>query len=181
EYQARLDAFRAAQKEGENLQSDAANCVPSGMPGIMTQPYPIEFLYQPDKVVMLIETYMQYRHVFTDGRPLPDDPDPYFNGHSVGHWEGDTLVIDTIGFVPSTMLAPGVPHSDQLRIHERIRRVAPEWMEIEVTLTDPVVLAEPYTLTNTYKLFDGELREYVCLENNRDSADAQGRPGIRLD
>jgi hypothetical protein len=79
------------------------------------------------------------------------------------------------------MLAPGVPHSDQLRISERIRRVAPEWLEIEVTLTDPVVLAEPFTVTNTYHRLDGELREYVCLENNRDSADEKGRPGMRLD
>lgn len=181
EYQQRLDAFRAAQKDGENLQGEAANCVPSGMPGIMTQPYPIEFLFQPDKVVLLIETYMQYRHIWTDGRPLPEDPDPYFNGHSVGRWEGDTLVVDTIGFVPTTMLAPGVPHSDQLRISERIRRVAPEWLEIEVTLNDPVVLAEPFTVTNTYHRLDGELREYVCLENNRDSADEKGRPGMRLD
>jgi hypothetical protein len=181
EYQARLDAFRAAQKDGENLQGEAANCVPSGMPGIMTQPYPIEFLFQPDKVVMLIETYMQYRHIWTDGRALPEDPDPWFNGHSVGRWEGDTLVVETIGINTGTLLAPGIPHSDQLRITERVRRVAPEWMEIEVTLTDPVVLAEPYVITNTYHRLDGELREYVCLENNRDGADEKGRPTMRLE
>jgi hypothetical protein len=181
EYQKRLDAFRAAQKDGENLQGEAANCVPSGMPGIMTQPYPIEFLFQPDKVVMLIETYMQYRHIWTDGRALPEDPDEWFNGHSVGRWEGETLVVDTIGINAGTLLAPGVPHSDQLKITERIRRVAPEWLEIEVTLTDPVVLAEPFVITNTYHHLDDELREYVCLENNRDGADEKGRPSLRLE
>jgi hypothetical protein len=181
EYQKRLDAFRAAQKQGENVQGEAANCLPTGMPGIMTQPYPVEFLYQPDKVVLVIEPYMQYRHIFTDGRALPEDPDLWFNGHSVGHWEGDTLVVDTIGMKESNLLAPGVPHSDQLKIHERIRRVAPEWLEIQVTLTDPVVLAEPYAITNTYKHLEGELQEYVCVENNRDGADEKGRPSLNLE
>jgi hypothetical protein len=181
EYQRRLDAFRAAQKDGENVQSEAANCVPTGMPGIMTQPYPIEFLFQPGKVVILTETFMQYRHVFTDGRKLPEDPDPYFNGHSIGHWEGDTLVVETIGFNPNTTLAPGVPHSDQLRLVERIRRVSPQWMEIETTMTDPVVLAEPYKVTSSYGRIEGDLREYVCVENNRDGADEKGRPSLNLE
>jgi len=181
EYQKRLDVYRAAQKDGENLQSEAANCVPTGMPGIMTQPYPIEFLYQPGKVVILTETFMQYRHVFTDGRKLPEDPDPYFNGHSIGHWEGDTLVVETIGVNPNTMLAPGVPHSDQLRLVERIRRTSPQWIEIETTMTDPVVLAEPYKVTVSYGHIEGDLREYVCLENNRDGADEKGRPSLNLE
>jgi hypothetical protein len=103
-----------------------------------------------------------------------------FNGHSVGRWE-TAAVVETIGINSGTLLAPGIPHSDQLRITERIRRVAPEWMEVEVTLMDPVVLAEPYVITNTYHHLDGELREYVCLENNRDGADEKGRPTMRLE
>jgi len=181
EYQKKLDAWRAAQKEGENLQGEAANCVPPGLPGIMSQPYPIEFLYQPDKVVMLIEAYMQFRHIYTDGRKHPEDPDSTFMGHSIGHWEGDTLVVDSVGFTDSTQLAGGVPHSDKLRIVERIRKVAPEWMEIQTTLIDPVVLAEPYTSTISYRHLDDEIREYICLENNRDGADDKGRPTINLE
>ncbi len=181
EYQKKLDAYRAAQKDGENLQSQGANCVPPGLPGIMTQPYPIEFLYNPGKIVMVIETYMQFRHIYTDGRKHPEDPDPAYMGHSIGHWEGDTLVVDSVGFNPTTMLAPGVPHSDQLRIVERIRRVDAKWMEIETTLIDPVVLAEPYTSTASYGHLDDEIREFVCLENNRDSADEKGRPGFSLE
>ena len=181
DYQKKLDAWRAAQKEGENLQGEAANCVPPGLPGIMSQPYPIEFLYQPDKVVMLIEAYMQFRHIWTDGRKHPEDPDATFMGHSIGHWEGDTLVVDSVGFTDSTQLAGGVPHSDKLRIVERIRRVAPEWMEIQTTLIDPVVLAEPYTSTISYRHLDDEIREYICLENNRDGADDKGRPTINLE
>jgi len=180
-YQVKLDAFRAAQKNGENLQSQGANCVPPGLPRIMSQPYPIEFVFAPGKVVMLIEAYMQFRHVFTDGRKHPEDPDPTFMGHSIGHWEGDTLVVDSVGFTESTQLADGVPHSDQLRIVERFRRVSPEWMEVQTTLVDPVVLAEPYTSTSSYRHLDDEIREYICLENNRDSADDKGRPGLSLE
>jgi hypothetical protein len=181
EYQAKLDAFRAAQKQGENLQGQAANCVPPGLPRIMSQPYPIEFVFAPGKVVMLIEAYMQFRHVFTDGRKHPEDPDATFMGHSTGHWEGDTLVVDSVGFTGSTELAPGVPHSDRLRIVERLRKVSPEWMEIQTTLIDPVVLAEPYTSTSSYRHLNDEIREYICLENNRDSADDKGRPGLSLE
>ncbi len=181
EYQQRLDAYRKAQEKGDNLQSEGANCVPPGLPGIMSQPYPIEFLYQPDKIVMLTEAYMQFRHLFTDGRKQPVDPDPAYMGHSIAHWDKDTLVVDSVGFAGSTLLAPGVPHSDQLRIVERIRKASPEWLEIETTLTDPVVLAEPYTSTISYRHLDDEIREYICLENNRDGADENGRPSMKLE
>jgi hypothetical protein len=181
EYQQRLDAWRKAQAQGENLQTEGANCVPPGLPGIMSQPYPIEFLYQPGKVVMLTEAYMQFRHVYTDGRKHPQDPDLTFHGHSIGHWDKDTLVIDSVGFTTATLLAPGVPHSEQLRIVERIRKVSPQWLEIETTLIDPVVLAEPYTSTISYRHLDDEIREYICLENNRDGADDKGRPTINLE
>ena len=181
EWQAKADAFRKAQAKGENVQGDVANCVPPGLPGIMSQPYPIEFLYQPDKVVMLTEAYMQYRHIWTDGRKHPEDPDATFHGHSIGHWEGDTLVVDTVALNPQNRLAPGIGHSDALKIVERIHRVDKDWLEIETTLTDPAVLAEPYTSTTSFRHLDDEIREYICLENNHDSADAKGRAGVKLE
>ncbi len=181
EYRAKADEYRAGRAEGENLQSQAANCVPPGLPGIMTQPYPIQFLYQPKEIVMLIETYMQFRQIWTDGRSHPDDPDLTFYGDSIGHWEGDTLVVDTIGLNPQNRIAPGIGHSDQLRVVERIRRVDADWLQITTTLTDPVVLAEPYTSTTYYRHLDDAIREYICLENNHDSADEQGRPGFSLE
>jgi len=181
EAQARRDAYAKAREKGENEQTQAANCVPPGLPGILTQPYPIEFLYQPGKVVMLTEAFMQFRHIFTDGRGHPEDPDATFYGHSIGKWEGDTLVVDSVGFSDMTLLAPGVAHSDQLRIVERIRKVDPQWLEIELTLHDPVVLEEPYTTKMNYRHLDDELREYICLENNRDGADEQGRSLLRLE
>jgi hypothetical protein len=185
EYQKQVDEFRKGQARGENLQGEAANCVPPGVPGIMTQPYPIEFLYQPDKIVMLTEAYMQVRHIWTDGRPHPEDPDLTFNGHSTGRWDGETLVVETVALNPNTLLdarlAPGVRHSDQLRITERIKRVDKDWLEIQTTLEDPVVLAEPYTSTTSFRHLDDEIREYVCLENNRDGADEKGRPSLNLE
>jgi hypothetical protein len=155
-----------------------ANCVPPGLPGIMTQPYPIEFLYNPGRIVIVIESFMQFRHVYTDGRAHPDDPDPTYMGHSIGHWEGDTLVIDSVGFNDDVRIDRSYPHSDQMRIVERIRRVDRDWMQIETTTIDPVALAEPFVTTYWYKHLDDQIREYICLENNHDSVDAGGQPGF---
>ena len=177
-YQAMAAAYRAARAKGENIQGESANCVPPGLPGIMSQPYPIEFLYSPGKVVILIEAYMQFRHIYTDGRKHQDDPDPTFMGDSIGHWEGDTLVVDSVGFNDVVQIAPGVPHSDKLHIIERIHKVDPEWMEIQTTLDDPEVLEEPFTTTASYHHLNDRIREYICVENNHDSTDDKGRPGF---
>ncbi len=177
--QAKLDAYKKAQQSGKDLQPDQANCLPPGMPQVMTQPYPMEFLYRPGIVLIAIEAYMQFRHIYTDGRPHPADPDALFQGHSIGHWEGDTLVVDTVGFVPFSNIAPGVGHSDQMHIVERIRRTGPETLQVEQTITDPKVLAEPWTVVHPYKLVKDDLREYICEQNNHDSADEEGRPGFK--
>src|SRR5262245_39849336 len=95
--------------------SQAANCLPPGMPGIMGQPYPMEFLLTPGLVTIVIEAYTQVRHIYTDGRPLPDDPDPKFHGTSVGRWENDTLVAETVGFSPQTDIAANTPHSEKMK------------------------------------------------------------------
>ncbi len=178
--QAKLDTYKKGQESGRGLQPDQANCLPPGMPQIMTQPYPIEFLYRPGMVVIAVEAYTQLRHIFTDGRPHPQDPDETFQGHSIGHWEGDTLVVDTVGFAKVTLIAPGVGHSNQMHIVERIRKTGPGNIEIEQTITDPKVLAEPWTTVHPYNLVKDDLREYVCEQNNRDSADAEGRPGLKV-
>jgi hypothetical protein len=177
--QAKLDAYKKAQESGKDLQPDQANCLPPGMPQGMTQPYPMEFLYRPGMIVIALEAYMQFRHIYTDGRPHPKDPDPLFYGHSIGHWEGDTLVVDSVGFVPFSMIAPGIGHSDAMHIVERIHRTGPETLVVEQTITDPKVLAAPWTVVHPYKLVKDDLREYICEQNNHDSADAEGRPGFK--
>jgi hypothetical protein len=176
-----VDAFEAGKEEGRNLQTQAANCVPNGMPGIMRLPYPLEFTYSPGRVNILIETYSQVRRIYVDGRALPEDPDPAFNGHSVGRWDGDTLVIETIGVHPMVSVLPGLHATENTRFVERITRVAPDRLVDEITLIDPGLFAEPYVMAQTYALQpDWEMREYVCQENNRDGADAEGRPSMDL-
>ena len=177
EAQAKADA---ALREG--LQNRNANCLPPGMPEIMGWPYPIEFLYSPGRVTIAIESDSQVRRIYTDGRGHPADPDASFNGDSIGHWEGDTLVIETVALDPTTEIAPGVGHSDQARILERVRKTGPDDLEIVTTITDPKVLIAPWTTTKHFARHrDWNIQEYVCEQNNHDSVDEQGRPGFRMD
>jgi hypothetical protein len=162
--------------------SETANCLPPGMPGIMGQPYPMEFLLTPGKLTIIIEAYTQVRHIYTDGRSLAEDPDELFFGTSVGHWEGDTLVVETIGFSPLTQIARNLPHSGNMRILERFRLTDPDTMTIETTLVDPVALSEPYTTSATLARHrDWTIAEYICEENNRNFLGEDGRAGIVLD
>lgn len=188
------------QKSGEYLAPQTANCLPPGMPLIMTQPYPIEFLFNPGKVVILIEAYEQERTIYTDGRkhPAADVLTPSFQGHSIGHWEGQTLLVDTVGVLPSTgpgphtgggitqgaaqgaVNTPGIPHDKDMHIIERIRKTNRDHLQITTTIIDPGVLAKPWTVTRPYVRIKGDLLEYECEEGNRDSAGPQGRPGERI-
>ena len=178
---AAIEAFNAAKADGENLQTEGANCRPTGMPGVMRYPYPIEFIYSPGKVNIVIETHSQLRQIFTDGRTLPTEPDYLFNGNSIGHWEGETLVVDTIGFSPLISLLSGLHPTPQTVMKERIHLENPEKMVIETTITDPELFTEPFTTTVSYRLEpDWDLREYICQENNRDAADEDGRPSMNL-
>jgi hypothetical protein len=174
-------AKRAAALANPPEDGPAANCLPPGMPGIMGQPYPMEFLLTPGQVTILIEAYNQIRHIYTDGRKLPADPDPTFHGTSVGRWEGDTLVAETVGFSPLTQIASGISHSDKMRIVERFRLADPETMNIETTITDPEALTSPYTTSRTLKRHrDWTLAEYICEQNNRNFVDENGKAGIKL-
>jgi len=175
-------AFEEGQKRGENLQGQQANCVPPGVPGVMTQPYPIEFVFTPNAVYIITETYSQVRRVYTDGRALPEDPDPYFNGHSIGRWEGNTLVVETTGLNPQNVLVPGIHATERTRIQERIWLEQPDKMLIETTISDPSLFTKPFvTRSGLAREHGWEMREYVCAENNKDAADPFGRPSMNLD
>ena len=177
EYAAKRDALRASARE----DNETANCLPAGMPAIMGQPYPMEFLITPGKVTIVIEAYTQVRHIYTDGRTLPEDPDLKFHGTSVGRWEGDTLVVDTVGFSPLTQLDRGVPHSEKMRIAERFRLTYPDTMTIETTITDSEALTTPYTTNRTLKRHrNWTIAEYICEENNRNFVDQSGKAGVIL-
>jgi hypothetical protein len=171
---------RANQAKGAE-DSQAANCLPPGMPGIMGQPYPMEFLLTPGLVTIVIEAYSQVRHIYTDGRPLPDDPDPKFFGTSIGRWENGTLVAETIGFSPQTEITSSTPHGDKMKIVERFTLADPDTMTIETTVTDPEALTAPYTTTRTLRRHRAwTIAEYICEENNRNSVDQNGKAGINI-
>jgi len=166
EYAAKKRAYdeRAAE------DTDAANCLPPGMPGIMGQPYPMEFLLTPGQVTIVIEAYQQVRHIYTDGRPLPDDPDPAWYGYSIGKWEGDTFVVETAGFKEGSWLDnSGHPHTEALQLTERYRRINFGRLELVVTVNDPKAYSRPWTSdTLRFNLQpDTELLEHLC-ENNKD-------------
>jgi hypothetical protein len=183
EYAQKLAAFKAAQSKGEDVESPQANCVPPGMPGIMNQPYPMELLFTPGKITVVIEAYSQTRRIFMDGRKHPDDPDLTYNGHSIGHWEGDTLVVDSVGFTPDTALGPsqGYRHSDQMHIVERFRLTAPDTMEVVTTIDDPKALTKPFSATKVLARHrDWDIAEYICEQNNRNLSDEKGKAGIIL-
>jgi hypothetical protein len=172
---------RRARMANPPEDSQAANCLPPGMPGIMGQPYPMEFLLTPGLVTIVIEAYTQVRHIYTDGRPLPADPEPRFHGTSIGHWEGDTLVAETIGFSPQTDIAQATEHSDKMKIVERFRLADPDTMTIETTITDPEALTAPFVSNRTLRRHRAwTIAEYICEENNRNFVDANGKAGINI-
>jgi hypothetical protein len=179
EAQVAFDAYNEAIRAHGPNQEAQAQCLPPGIPGVMQQPYPIEFLFSPGRVTILTEAYEQVRRIYTDGRPVPADFDLFYNGNSVGFWDGDTLVIDTVGLSPRTNIAAGIPHTEASRVHEHIWLQAPGQLIVEFTITNPEVLAEPFITRVAYKL-DNEfpLREYVCSENNRLQS---GEDGANID
>ena len=182
-YAAKLKAYEALQAAGNAQDSPAANCVPPGMPGVMNQPYPMQILYGPGQIAIQLEAYQQIRHIYTDGRKHPDDPDLTYNGNSIGHWEGDTLVVDSVGFTADTALglSYGLRHSDKMHIVERFKLSDPDTLVITTTIDDPQALTAPWSSAKTFKRHrDWTISEYVCEQNNRNLVDANGHAGIIL-
>jgi hypothetical protein len=173
---AELKVLRDEEAKYEEPPTESANCLPPGMPMIMFQPYDIEFLFTPGRVTIIQEAYMQVRRVFTDGRGHPADLDPTFNGHSIGHWEGDTLVVDTAGLGHTTPLGfDRLLHGPKLHVVERIHLIAPDTLVDEMTLTDPDVLAQPWHMSRTFTRHrELDMMEYICEENNRNPIDQTG-------
>lgn len=184
EYAKKYAAFQEANKgrAGINFVSQVANCIPPGVPGSMNQPYPIEFLFTPGRVTILIETYSMVRRIYMDNNG-PPEPDFSYQGTSTGRWEGDTLVVTTTHILPETSPVSGINgHSEDMKLTERIRLVEPDVLEIQNTVEDPAVFTEPYTTTSRYvRHRDWHLMEYVCAQNNRDQLDEKGNPGFNLD
>ena len=145
-------------------------CLPPGVPEMNSVPYPYKIVQYPREIVILYEAFWTYRQIFMDGRALPKDPNPSWWGYSVGHWEGDTLVVESAGFNDKTWIdTGGRPHSDQMKVTERYRRRDFGHIDYQVTIDDPKMYTKPWTVNYpiTY-MPDSELIEYVCTENNKD-------------
>jgi hypothetical protein len=171
------------KRSAEGFATDpTGHCLPPGFPRLMDTPFPIEFIIEPDRTTILFEAWSQVRRIWTDGRGHPQDLDPSYNGHSIGHWEGDTLVIDTIGMREDTTFdVTGAPHSDRIHVVERMRKRDPDTIEDQITVEDPVAFTRPWTVTRTYARQAGwQLTEYVCLENQRNPPNADGTTGTVL-
>jgi hypothetical protein len=141
-------------------------CLPHGMPRMMLAPVPIEIFQIPGRILIEQEFMNEVRQIYLT-RPHLKDPDPNFNGDSVGKWEGNTLVVDTIGLSHITMLDHvGLPHSDQLHLIERITRVDQDTLRDDFTIDDPKAYTKSWTTSQTYKLHPGwEIQEYACDRN----------------
>jgi hypothetical protein len=156
--------------EGARGKDDpAAYCIP-GMPKLLVLPYPYKIVQVPGVTLMLYEGFTTFRQVFTDGRALPEDPQPSWLGYSVGKWDGDTFVVDTVGVNARTWLDnAGRPHSDAMHLTERYHRRDFGHLEMQLTIDDPKTYTRPWTVNeNAILLPDTDLLEYVCTENNRD-------------
>ena len=134
------------------------------MPRLDSYTHPYKIVQTPDLIVILYESLTMFRQIFTDGRPHPEDPQPSWLGYSTGRWDGDVLVVETIGFNDKTWLdGSGHPHSEQMRLTERFRRTDFGHMDIEIVIDDPKAYKKPLRYTQPQNLLaDTELLEYVC-------------------
>jgi hypothetical protein len=163
----------AAQLYKERLANNgrdrpSADCLPHSVTDFAAHATPRKIVQTPGVIVMLFEAYHSYRQIPTDGRALPTAPEPAWFGYSVGRWEGDTLVVDTIGNHEKTWLDDsGHPHSDALHIIERLRRRTFGRMDVQITIDDPKAYVKPWTVSFGWELMpDTELLDWVC-ENNK--------------
>ena len=169
-------------KDGSIIDKARRVCVPDGVPRVLATPYPFEIFQVPaGQVTFVYEMNHEVRVIAMD-QPLPTldsvIADPRYNGHSVGHWEGDTLVVETIGFFEKTFLdASGLPHSDEMTTLERIRKVGRELEDI-VTIHDPDMYARDWQARFVYgERNDVRLEDYACNDTHRDLSGVKGVQG----
>jgi hypothetical protein len=169
-YKPAAEAKRQEYLARRGIDDPMARCFLSGVPRITTRPLPFQIVQMPGQVIILYEAHHAFRIIPTDGRPHPDDLEPSFLGDSVARWDGDTLVVDVIGFNEKTWLAGvGTIHSEKLHVAERYTRDTYETIRYEVTIEDPEVFTKPWHQYETFRLRPNErLREYECIENNED-------------
>jgi hypothetical protein len=151
------------------LAKSSVNCTPRGLPAIWLQnPYSTVIVHTPTMMAQLYEVLNNWRLVYTDGRPVPKDPEPWYHGTSTTHWEGDTLVVNSFGFDERTYVMPtGWFHSDAMKVTERYTRPSKNYLIVQITVDDPKVLAKPWTSApRRWTLGNGEVYEFYCTNNH---------------
>jgi len=159
-------AGRAAQDayEANPLNDPVLNCVQQAVGRAISAPFPHEVILQDHRVTFLYENFHQVRRVWLDGRGHPDDSYPTLMGHSIGRWEGDTLVVDTRNVEAGYIRPQGLPHTENLHVIERYTALdGGARKQLEITIDDPEYYREPWTVTKIYARFDEEILDYVCI------------------
>lgn len=169
EYMAKWETIRKSRMSGSYEYDPIANCLPPGMPHMMNMSYGMEIMQTKEKVTFFSEWQDALRRVYLDGRKPSARVlnDPTYAGYSTGHWEGDTLVVDTVALHPNSFIDNSSPHSEEMTVKERIRFIAPGILEDRITVTDPKALTKPWETVHTYRKADrpnDELREFACAE-----------------
>jgi hypothetical protein len=168
-----------AQRKGENNKDNPdAHCLPLGLMQLHLHPQPRKIIQTPKLIVILYEAQGGVRQIFMDGRSLPkDDPQPWWYGYSIGHWDGDTLVVETTGFRDDVWLdVEGSPLTNTGKMTERFRRVNYGNLEIEVTVEDPKAYTKPWTVMIKQRvMLDTDLIEFICNENEKSDAHLVGK------
>lgn len=175
--QPKWDAYRRANgaanggrgPEHTGVVNNARQCMPDGMPGMMTTPLAFEYLFTPGRVT-INSSSGESRRVYTDGRKHSDNPDLKFPGESIGRWEGDTLVIDTTAILPKSEIFVGLPEAPGTHVYERIRRISATKLEIRTIVNNPKIFRQPFAYTRTYDRIP-EISFDNCFENLRDKGD----------
>jgi hypothetical protein len=172
-------AAKLFQERAANLAKDRPTgwCLPHGVPDQMAVAgYPFKLIQTPVVLVILFEEMTHFRQIFTDGRALPKDPNPALLGYSIGHWDADTLVVDSAGFDDRSWLDdPGHPHTDALHVTERFRRADFGHLEVRITIDDPKAYTKPWSVVERFEFMaDTDLIENLC-ENEKDTGHLVGK------
>src|SRR5579863_3322651 len=171
EYMAKWETISKTRVAGSSEYDLTAKCLPPGMPAMMRMDYGMEIMQNKDKITFFGELNDALRRVYLDGRKPSQKvlDDPTYAGYSTGHWEGDTLVVETVALRDNTFIEGFTPHSDALTVHERIRLKEPGLLEDQITVTDPKALTKPWSTVKSYRKAkpgsgQDELREFACAE-----------------
>jgi hypothetical protein len=175
EYLAKWRMMSKSLESGSSEYDPIARCLPPGMPAMMSMFYGMEVMQNKDKITFFSELNDALRRVYLDGRKPSEKvlEDPTYAGYSTGHWEGDTLVVETVAIRDDTFIEGFTPHSDAMTVQERIRLKEPGLLEDRIAVTDPKALTKPWEVVHTYRKAKprggtDELREFACAEGIAD-------------